>query len=403
MTTFSDGNFRGTIGIHVRKSEELNFVCESDFASQNDSPCESALKSEDINPLDELTLPPKSESASVAEGDIPHSGIEGASPLCTNIIRARDYIHCLGMRPCLQYFVMGPRNSKLNLTDEDADQIAIATQHVPCYIHSAYVNTPWRSAKESSKRLSYGAFNGIRKEMHMAARAHADGIVIHFGNGADDPENVSTLIKETMGEYFIENASRTHSESESSSIEHSQSESSIARFWFEINSSKDRRFSDTEVLNTFLESTQKIVSQLFNTSPIGQSAMIGLCVDTAHLFACNVPVTTYEATQEWLTDLDTQYPIMFHLNDTKNPLGSGTDEHTTLTDGMIWQRYADPLRGVAEATQPQADSDDLARSGIVAILNWAEKYDASVILERRSSDECIKDLHLIRDMGYFKL
>jgi len=66
---------------------------------------------------------------------------------------------------------------------------------------------------------------------------------------------------------------------------------------------------------------------------------IGVCIDTCHIFAAGYDITSAKG---WKTTLETfdeviglKYLNAFHLNDSKQPLGSRKDRHAHLGEGCI--------------------------------------------------------------------
>jgi endonuclease IV len=104
---------------------------------------------------------------------------------------------------------------------------------------------------------------------------------------------------------------------------------------------------------------------------------IGLCVDTAHIWAAGADISTRIKCAKWFNSLCEDIPVAIHLNDTKEVLGTGKDEHTMLGKGEIWA----------------------FENGYVAALNWAHDRDAVPIILERNDDpenEVRADLATIR-------
>lgn len=66
---------------------------------------------------------------------------------------------------------------------------------------------------------------------------------------------------------------------------------------------------------------------------------IGVCIDTCHIFSAGYDITTFEGWNQTLKEFDKyiglEYLCAFHLNDSKNPLGSRKDRHANLGTGFI--------------------------------------------------------------------
>ncbi|MDZ7316415.1 MAG: deoxyribonuclease IV [candidate division KSB1 bacterium] len=66
---------------------------------------------------------------------------------------------------------------------------------------------------------------------------------------------------------------------------------------------------------------------------------VGVCLDTAHLFAAGYDLRSEEAYEETFRRFDEiigmEFLIGIHLNDSKKPLGSRVDRHDSLGDGLL--------------------------------------------------------------------
>lgn len=71
----------------------------------------------------------------------------------------------------------------------------------------------------------------------------------------------------------------------------------------------------------------------------GSDPRLGICVDTAHIFESGVDLRTREGIDEVLRELDAgcdrERLVMFHLNDSKTPLGSNRDRHENIGEGDL--------------------------------------------------------------------
>ncbi|WP_435118221.1 deoxyribonuclease IV [Halolamina sp. C58] len=93
---------------------------------------------------------------------------------------------------------------------------------------------------------------------------------------------------------------------------------------------------------------------------------IGVCLDTAHMFAAGYDLSTPEAVDETVAEFDdvvgTEYLHCIHLNDSKHECGTNKDEHAHIGDGHI--------------------GDD----GMRRILNHPEWRDQPFVLETPTED-----------------
>lgn len=260
------------------------------------------------------------------------------------------------VNPSAQIFVTGPRNFADTLTADETQKIRalVDDNDINLVIHGAYVDHPW-SKKDA-------AIGNIKKELRIAAAIGATGVVVHLAAGAANDTNLKYVIEELSK---LEEPIRTNT-----------------TLWLEINTAKPSDF-------TF--ETPAKVQELFkrvSECPHVDKLNIGLCIDTAHLFACGVALDTADAAQTWLDALP-DVPVMLHLNDSASALASGIDRHEVLCKGNIWKAY--------HPTTGHLPTED---SGLVAILNWAESNDIMTILER-NNDDLVHDLIIIQQLGYF--
>ncbi|WP_049979721.1 deoxyribonuclease IV [Halolamina rubra] len=93
---------------------------------------------------------------------------------------------------------------------------------------------------------------------------------------------------------------------------------------------------------------------------------IGVCLDTAHMFAAGYDLSTPEAVDETVEEFDdvvgNEYLHCIHLNDSKHECGTNKDEHAHIGDGYI--------------------GDD----GMARIINHPEWRDQPFVLETPTED-----------------
>ncbi len=69
------------------------------------------------------------------------------------------------------------------------------------------------------------------------------------------------------------------------------------------------------------------------------SPRLRVCLDTAHAFEAGYNFTTTDGLEMWITEIEKTIGLdkieLFHLNDSKTPLGSGRDNHQNIGDGFI--------------------------------------------------------------------
>jgi Endonuclease IV len=99
---------------------------------------------------------------------------------------------------------------------------------------------------------------------------------------------------------------------------------------------------------------------------------VGLCLDTAHLWAGGQDVASRRGARAWLRAFRRAGAapaggLAVHLNDNLHPRGSGRDEHAPLARGAIWGAHA----------------RDPAASGLADFVRFALEQGAPLVLERR--------------------
>jgi len=253
---------------------------------------------------------------------------------------AVEELRAIGVaRPCVQIFIMGPLNGKT--TDEIADLRKFAT-HTRIIIHSAYISAPWN-----------GNVHLLRKELRIADAIGAHGVVVHLGKNAS--ADIIAKILEVGNKPAADKPA----------ADKPAADKPAAPFiWLEINSAKSSE-------HTF-ETPEKLHALFSQLDP----TQVGLCIDTAHLFACGVSLASREAAETWLRSVQylmPKVPKMVHLNDTSAELGSGRDVHENLFTGNIWKCYR------------KRPSD----SGVIAIIEWCQRYHYDIIVERSRENPTI--------------
>jgi deoxyribonuclease IV len=72
---------------------------------------------------------------------------------------------------------------------------------------------------------------------------------------------------------------------------------------------------------------------------LGRPERVGICLDTCHLFASGIDITTPEGMEGLLADVDRRIGLdrlrCLHVNDSKMPFGSNRDRHENLGRGEI--------------------------------------------------------------------
>lgn len=258
-----------------------------------------------------------------------------------------------------QIFVTGPRNFRETLSDSDKMEIKkfVTQQNIILVIHGAYVDNPWSR--------SQGSIDNIKMEMKIAAEIGATGVIVHLGAGAQSDESLAFVLGEISG------------------LDKNVKSETI--LWLEIHTAKSGPFT--------YETPEKLQKLFDRIKKLNLDLRVGLCIDTAHIYACGLALDTFGTAKKWLDDCDLllpDIPKMLHLNDSASTLGSGKDKHEILCEGNLWKPY-----------NIKTGALKIENSGLTAILAWAESKNITVILERDDSG-INKDLNLINNLGYFQ-
>jgi deoxyribonuclease-4 len=83
-------------------------------------------------------------------------------------------------------------------------------------------------------------------------------------------------------------------------------------------------------------------AELYNMFPTKYKKRIGICVDTAHIFSAGAKINTVTGVDEYFSKFEkligTQHLVLFHINDSKQPINSRKDQHQGLGYGYIYNK-----------------------------------------------------------------
>jgi deoxyribonuclease IV len=210
--------------------------------------------------------------------------VPAAAPLAEAAARNADLV---------QIFLSAPQTWKAPTPREDADELRAAA--LPIYVHAPYII----NVATTNNRVRHPSRKTLQQACDAAGAIGAAGVIVHGGHlpVGDDIEagyanwrkalgslhtDVPVLIEDTAGG---DNAVARHVDR-------------IARLW--------------EVLD-------------------GVDAPVGFCLDTCHLHAAGEDLVA--GTERLLAELGRI--DLVHLNDSRDPAGSGRDRHANLGDGRI--------------------------------------------------------------------
>lgn len=306
-----------------------------------------------------------------------------------------------------QVFVAGPRNMKFTTTVEEAHRLRAvitaansgerAEEAMWGVAHGTFMDHPWSPEKPNHA----WTLKWIRGELRRAASAGLAGLVIHLGVAPVEkvvpilwkmtpedprlrPRPGEAPIKAIGGGEEVGADAEADAEDEELEYWHCYIKSGAScrltprpadpsaqpdcvRIYLEVPSVLPK--------NSHYETPEKLRHLFSNIRGKVDPGLIyyGLCIDTAHIWASGADISSFAKAADWLERLEQchdvipPHAIMFHLNDNRNPLGSGADEHDCLLQGAIWGDYAQC---------PE-------KSGLAAFLDYARRFNIPTILERK--------------------
>lgn len=270
---------------------------------------------------------------------------------------------------CLQIFTVGPRGAKetLSAAEKAGVREAIVKNNMKLYVHGSYLDNPWGSKPQFAKVL-------IKRELAICEEIGAQGLVVHLAK--KDAKTIAEALPSMLAT------------------------TKTARIFLEVECHKasDDTYESAEKLANLFEEVGKLEEC---------AGRVGLCIDTAHLWAAGKDISGKKEMSDFLAAID-KIPnvaeVIVHLNDQIWEKGSGRDEHAPLGYGMIWGCYNGSGAGKEEST--------LEDSGLAALLEWAQKGEISLILERKPDRPKINsrpiisniesDYNVVAGLGYYK-
>lgn len=261
-------------------------------------------------------------------------------------------------------FVSNPRARAITLTDAEAAELRKSARHIVA--HSTYTATPW--AMGNAECIAY-----VAHELRVCARAGIRGLVVHLTKST--PAVAAESVQAIRHAYAAGAAGAGAASATTNDV--------IPTLFLETPAitAAGNHYNTPEKLG--------VLFALISSAPASPGAPpVGLCVDTAHLWTSGIDLRSRDAAAAWIAGLrnmaaahdaaaahavdaraspeaaaaPAKLQIMYHLNDSKNPLGVGPDSHEALGAGHIWRGLAPRESGLAAFV---ADAD---RHGSVAIL-----------------------------------
>lgn len=251
-----------------------------------------------------------------------HLAIGLHTSITPSIIHALKYAQALGAT-AIQIFTGSTISTSLKqkhkISHEEITEIHkyLAITKITIAIHAVY-SLNFCSHPANSARIRYAQTNLIY-DLEFAHKIGAKYVVLHLGNQMKLPlsEALDNMISNIV--YILNKTANT---------------ASSVTLTLETSASQGTQIGKT--LPTLSDLFHKIIHKLSTT----QQTRLGICVDTAHIFASGYDITTPTGIQNYITEFtDTigiKYLRLIHLNDSRNMLNSHLDRHEGLGDGYLF-------------------------------------------------------------------
>lgn len=252
-----------------------------------------------------------------------------------------------------QIFSHGPRgHTPVDMNRAEIKEY-IDANNVTLIVHSSYPTiTVWRPENRGSN---------LKKQLDACIELGAFGLVVHLPN---------------MPAHQIARKMRLFTR-----FTHKATEST--RLLLEISPVKPDRANHSYASPKDL----KELCHAIDSEGVPKSSW-GLCIDTAHLWASGVDVSSSEAMRQWLDDMNHYLNRikLVHLNGCVTDFGLGKDEHAIIwnEEDKMYGRYA----------------HDKKMSGAYVLYKYCLKNHVSVILEinRGSEEEVVRCLETLKNI-----
>jgi deoxyribonuclease IV len=201
----------------------------------------------------------------------------------------------------VQVFVKNPRSwKKRELTDEEVEQFSLLAAEIPVAAHLSYLPNIAKTDEDESH------MKGFMHEAMLCSQLGIDRIVVHCGSRKDRIKGIkfaAQAIDRVLDEYsglsvLLENAAGQ-------------------------GSSLGRDISELGAIFAMVRNTDRMF----------------LCLDTAHLFEAGYDIRKKKTLDEIVSAIDRDFGEnkvqLFHINDSKTPLGSNVDRHWHIGKGEI--------------------------------------------------------------------
>lgn len=178
----------------------------------------------------------------------------------------------------------------------------------PIFLHTIYL-VNLASASDTLRKRSIGS---LVSYLDWASQLDAAGVVTHLGSGGQQlPEEAERLVERSLAEVLASNGTDVPLCIETSA-------------------------GAGGTIGASFSQIGRIIRG------VADAGRLGLCIDTAHVYAAGYDLTTADGLERMLEDVDRHVGIerlrLVHANDSKTPLGSHVDRHENIGHGHIGER-----------------------------------------------------------------
>lgn len=316
------------------------------------------------------------------------SGLGIHTSITPSILAGLEYAHALGAT-AVQIFTGSNMTSSLkakhHLTTDEIQAIRTFRKNtgMRLVIHAVYVLN-FCAFPPTSGRIQF-AHTNLRWDLTQAQKLGGGIVVLHIGNKMtltreDAYANMAANIRHTL-KWMRTNTPDVQLCLETPAGQGTQIAANLddlAELWAMICGSQSKHTApEKHPIPT--QKKHKISGAKSGASPdnhmrlaaitpltAADKSLLGICIDTAHLFAAGVDIRTPKGLKDYLHRFDEliglEHLRSIHLNDSRQQLGSRKDQHTGLADGYIFQ-------------------DDHCLSVIRELVSFAKQRRIPIILE----------------------
>jgi apurinic endonuclease APN1 len=241
-----------------------------------------------------------------------HASIAGS--IIKGIKYVADELHGSAIQIFLGSSHMASMKSKSKLSDEDAKEIKkyIKDNDLYLVVHACYLLNFCKFPADDSK-IQY-AINNLIYDVNMAKQLGASGVVVHIGYQM-------ALERDEAYDNMVDGIKKVIDKTPNG-----------AMIILETPAGQGSQIA----------TTVKDFAEMFNKFPAKYKKRLGICVDTCHIFSAGAQIHSVKGVQQYFKDFDKligkKHLVLFHINDSKQPLNSRKDQHQGIGHGYIYNK-----------------------------------------------------------------